>query len=466
MKANQSKILHHTAFIVLFLAISALSSIVYAQDMDDFEEDDFFTKPLSTFGNLPERYSRQVRRKVYYSTENGVDYNHDIDYIARLFLNRAGNLSGLSGLHFNRVDGLTLGFHSATQDFSYIEDLYGFAISGGLAWSFGQDRVLWQFAAEQHIYERIIIGAEWHDHTTSADLWKVGPTESSLTAFFSGFDYMNYFTAKGFSTYITTKPWFVQASLGYHWNRFSSLPLQTRYSMFGGKSVVRENPAIDEGKVQNLSAVININPRGRWFGDVLQVKASLLTEYGDDSAFSLSDYRFNRHIAHSKFLLKLDRARTLSWRGLAYAVSSSENNIPTQFLANAGGIGTVMAHPLGALNGTHMLVSNLEFNIFNQRGYYSSRVGKNYDGSWDNFGFDVDLSSPEVGVFWDMGWSGFATAERSTNPFSGFSDNRGGQVLHTVGAVISAGSLQFRVGWDPDDFNERPVFLIRLNPRF
>lgn len=454
----------------VLLAAFALPSQVLSQELEEFEEDSFFTDPLTRFKDLPKQYSQSVKRTVLRSTYEGIDQDGKIDYTAQLFLNRMGHMSGLPAIHFNRVDGLVLGIQSELQQFvSSNSSLAGFDLAGSLSYAFGQDRWLWQLAAEKNIANEVLIGAEWHDFTTSSDLWRAGAIESSVTAFFTGFDYLNYYSAKGFSAYATTKARIIQFSVGYHWNRFSSLDLQTRYSMFGGKSVVRDNPEITEGSYQSFSGVVNLNPTSKWISPWLLIQGSFYAEIGDHEQLSLADLATNRYMGNTKISLQLDKTTQLQWRGIAHATTSSNGAVPTQFLASGGGFGSVMSHPLGSLAGTHMLVSNLE--LSSGYGRVISVDSKNdpyhkREVEWDDIEWDIDFNSPQLGVFWDMGWAGFASNESTTNPIGGFQNNRGGQIQHTLGAVIRAGSLQFRIGWDPEDFSEAPAFLIRLNPRF
>lgn len=461
--------------ILLFAGFFFLQSgVLQAQDLEEFDEDPFFSKPLSSFKSLPERYKKKVRKDLINSTFVGIDNSSGYDYAARNALNRLGQMGALPSSRFNRVDGLVLGLGVSTQQFdtdsnvldnSLFDDdfFYDLNVTGNLSYSFKNKAFQYQLALEQSFFNYILGGVEWHDFTTSTETWKTGAIESSVTSFLSGYDYLNYFKAKGFSAYLTTKPYMLQLSVGYHWNRYNSLEAITRYSMFGGKSVVNENNPITEGKSQSVSAVVVFNPMNKLLSEGFSLNASFLAEIADDDQFELSDLSYNRYMANMKMSFRVDKNSTLSWRGLAYAVTAEDGNIPTQFLAVAGGPGTVMAHAAGSLFGTHLLVSNLELN-FGRRQNMNMRWTNAH--SSQNFDFDVDIDSPILGVFWDYGWVATQTNFTQTNPLEGFNSGVSVESLQTLGGVVTMGSLQFRLGWDPEDFNRTPSFLIRLNPRF
>lgn len=447
--------------LLAFFAVFSISTCqLSAQDLEEFEQDPFFSDPISSFKSLPERYSKRVRKSVIYSTFEGIDHQYGFDYAAVNALNRYGTMGVLPSTRFNRVDGLVLGIGWETQQFDNSEQIYDINISGNLSYSFGQDAFQYQIALELPVTKNVLIGAEWHDHTTTTDTWKMGAAESAVTSFLTGFDYLNYFSAKGFSAYLTTKPKMVQLSAGYHWNRYSSLELQTRYSMFGGKSSVMDNSPITEGKAQSFSGIVNFNPKNKQLIHGFSVQASLFSEIADHGDLDLGDLRFNRYIANVKSYARLNNNLMINWRGVAYAVTSESGNIPVQFNGNAGGPGTVMSQPLNSLQSSHLLISNVEL-IFGSRTIWSS-TSRNYQ----DFDFDIDFDTPVLGVFWDWGMAFNPTNNRSNSPLDGFKHSIDQEILQTLGAVVTMGSLQFRVGWDPKDFNQPAAFLIRLNPRF
>lgn len=447
------------------LAITSLSiGHLSAQDLEEFEQDPFFSDPISSFKSLPERYSKRVKKNIISSTFEGIDHQNGFDYAAHNALNRYGTMGVLSPLRFNRVDGLVLGFGWETQQFENNEELFGLNLAGDLSYSFGQDAFQYQLALEKDITKSVIIGAEWHNHTTSTDTWKVGALESAVTSFLTGFDYLNYFSAKGFSAYLTTKPKLFQLSAGYHWNRYSSLALQTRYSMFGGKSSVMDNAPITEGKAQSVSGVLNFNPKNRQLIEGFSLQASFFSEIADHGNLDLGDLRFNRYITNVKTFIKIGNNTLLNWRGIAYAVTSEGGAIPVQFNGTAGGPGTIMSHPLNSLQSSHLMISNVELSFGRRENIGIVWNDKNHD--YTDFDIDFDIDDPVLGVFWDWGVAFNPVNENSNNPLNGYTNSINEQIRHTLGAVITMGSLQFRMGWDPNDFNAPAAFLVRLNPRF
>lgn len=445
-----------------FFAIS-LSNLA-AQDLEEFDQDPFFSDPLSSFKSLPERYTKRVKKNIINSTFEGIDHQYGYDYAAYNALNRYGTMGALAPIRFNRVDGLVLGFGWETQQFENNEQIFDLNLAGNLSYSFGQDEFQYQLALEKPLTKNFLIGAEWHKHTTTTDTWKMGASESSVSSFLTGFDYLNYFSAKGFSAYLTTKPKMLQMSAGYHWNRYSSLELQTRYSMFGGKSSVMGNSAITEGKAQSVSGVVNFNPKNVQLLDGFSLQASLFSEIADHRDLDLGDLRFNRYLANVKTYIKLGNNSMLQWRGIGYAVTSEGGNIPIQFLGTAGGPGTVMSQPLNSIQSSHLMVSNLELSFGRRENINVIWANNNHD--YLDLDIDFDIDDPVLGVFWDWG-VGFNPMNRnSNNPLDGFTNSLNEQIRQTIGAVVTMGSLQFRVGWDPSDFNQPAAFLVRLNPRF
>jgi|GEM_PF-2449843 hypothetical protein len=451
--------------LVAFLAIFTISiTSLSAQDLEEFDQDPFFSDPLSSFRDLPQRYTKRVRTNIINSTFEGIDHQHGYDYAAFNALNRYGTMGALSPIRFNRVDGLVVGFGWETQQFENNEQIFDLNVAGNLSYSFGQDEFQYQLALELPLANSLLIGAEWHNHTTTTDTWKMGAKESAVSSFLTGFDYLNYFSAKGFSAYVTTKPKIIQLSAGYHWNRYSSLDLQTRYSMFGGKSSVMDNTPISEGKAQSVSGILNFNPRNLQLIEGLSVQASLFSEIADHGDLDLGDLRFNRYIANVKSYLRLGNNALINWRGIAYAVTSEGGNIPIQFNGTAGGPGTVMAQPLNSLQGTHLLVSNLELMFGRKKNI--NVIWSSNDHDYLDFDIDFDIDDPVLGVFWDWGMALNPADKFSNNPMNGFTNSLTEDLMQTVGAVVTMGSLQFRLGWDPKDFNQPAAFLIRLNPRF
>lgn len=450
-------------FTVLALATISVSHLS-AQDLDEFEQDPFFSDPISAFKSLPERYSKRVKKNIINSTFEGIDHQYGYDYAAVNALNRYGTMGVLAPLRFNRVDGLVLGFGWETQQFDNNEEIFDLNLAGNLSYSFGQNAFQYQLALEKEITKSVLVGAEWHNHTTSTDTWKVGALESAVTSFLTGFDYLNYFSAKGFSAYVTTKPKLLQLSAGYHWNRYSSLELETRYSMFGGKSSVMDNTPVTEGKAQSVSGVLNFNPLNRQLLEGFSFQASFFSEIADHGDLNLGDLRFNRYITNIKTFIRFGNNTLLNWRGVAYAVTSEGGNIPIQFNGRAGGPGTIMSQPLNSLQSSHIMVSNLELSFGRRQSIGVVWNDRNHDNS--EFDIDFDIDEPVLGVFWDWGVAFNPADEHSNNPLNGYTNSLNEQIRQTVGAVVTMGSLQFRVGWDPTDFNEPAAFLIRLNPRF
>jgi len=456
--------------ILLLFAISVLTIPVFGQSSqvedDPFKRDPIFNKSLEElFGTESdeeveeeqdemESSSRVIRRV----SRNGIDLGGGLEagpYYSNELYNQYPNLPMI---HFNRVNGLFLGIRAERMQwhrFGSFLDIPQIQPHGFIG--YGTASKEWEYAIglEKKIGEkrRFMVGAEYYDATATDDYSRAGLTETSLTAFFAGYDFLDYYKQEGFGIYsvLRSDRW-IEAAFSYNESTFSSLTQETDYTMFGKSSVYRPNPAIDrnadELELGIYSFSLSLNPRDILITNKFAISSTVVAELADNSS-SDDNYRFNRYRGDIKLFYNFEPGSVLRWKISGGRITGDVPDFKRFYL---GGIGTLRGSPYKFFSGDEMVASNIEV----QFGRPSTRAGQWFQ--------DYHL---HLLLFLDSGWTNqmhFATANSIVfDETINFSIS---EMQHDFGVGLGTGALRFELAWPLKTFDSTPVFWVRFNPTF
>lgn len=362
-----------------------------------------------------------------------------------------------SMLHYNRVDGLFIGYQEDKMEWNNsnflnvenvdLHGLIGFSTAlGNIQYSLGAEKII---GIDRKWW---LIGGEFYNSTSTEDYWRTGIFENSVSSFISGIDYMDYQESDGFGFYTMLKPIeSIELGLAYNNQNVSSLEQQTDFSIFNKYSTWRDNPSIDSQfdriDQQHLTLGLTINPYGIKSNSILQTTLSAKAELADIQGFN-NDFLYNLYQVESKSFLRLDKSTMLKWRLMAGSITG---NAPDYKNFALGGIGSLRAFGYKTLSGNQMLLSNLELEFGRSR---------NSENRWP------DLSHTTLSIFMDSGYSNFNPdyiyADNPLNDYDiSFSD-----LSHNVGIGLGLGFIKFEVAKPISGEGGQSVFWIRFNPTF
>lgn len=472
------KITFH-AFLILLLASSLSVAQSSGDDRDQeepFRNEPFFSRPVEELLKRPGKDSASNSQKYQNHRHYWRSMNNDgIDLSGAL---EAGPYQSnplysiypsLSMVHYNRVDALFLGVRRERMqwysgaNFLGIPDINPHGLIG---YSFGQSE--WQYVLGLEKYlgrkERVIIGGEYHSATTTNDYWRVGLTETSLTAFFGGYDFLDYYKQQGLGLYVLfrTRRLF-EGGVAYNDDRYSSQQRETGWALFGAGDRYRPNPPVE---FLNGVAVDTVNLSGLTFSASFNPKRLVLARYytfsltGEveigDSGISTSDYSYTKLLGEMINYYNFEEGGLVKHR---LRVGSIAGNVPLFKQFQLGGVGSLRALPYKSLpfdsplrGGNQMVLSNTEIQFGSP-----SRDS----GDW------IDFDDFYLSLFLDSGWAGYdSDLEDSSNPLQGFSSFSFSDLKHNGGLGVGTSSIRAELAWDLNNTSSAPVFWIRFNPAF
>lgn len=439
----------------------------------------FFTRPITDF--LEENtFSGQVRRTDSLITQRRRIDLSPHDFTGRssfpgandLYPSLANSYEEAFNVRYNRVDGFFLGLSSQPLFWnpgSQIGKFYG-----SLGYAFGAED--WQYSIG---YERILgmrnafkIGAGYHRMTFSDDLWRIGLSENTLFSLFAGYDYLDYHLRQGFNAYAvfrTTQ--YIEHTLRFRTEEYESQDVATRYSFFGSRSNVRDNPAITDGYMQSLEWTTGFQTGGLILNNRLIFEGDVRLELGDLD-FLDSDFSFTRYETEIRTIFRFDPANMLQWRVRAGTSTAQtpvvstdpltgqvliEGGLPEQKKFALGGIGSMRGRSFKSMTGSQMILSNLELHFSNYR-----RTNELTD--------KIDWYQYKLYLFLDSGWVNKNAADPS-DPFAGFDQFSISDLKHDIGFGISFSEsrfsvLRFELAWPLEDLKASPNLIVRFNPTF
>ncbi len=423
-------------------------------DDDPFADDPLFNKPTRDWFSA-ERITRVVKRRTdRIIQQSGIDDSyHDLTG----FSDKPG-FSSLSSvkpiIRYNRVEGVTLGLSSDELDWNQSDRFSPF---GTLQYSFGREEWLYTIGAERlfGFNKSFKAGLEYHRITDSDDGFRVGWNETSLTAFFAGYDYMDYFGRQGTSIYSIYNAWNVaEFTAMYRTDDIYNLQRNTRYTMFGHKNTYRDNPSIligaDTARVSQVVAGVRLNPSGKMITSRFSASFDVLAHVGKSLKGLNSDYQYDRLEAELRALFIIDSAAALKIRLRAGEVVGNPTQNAFFYL---GGPGTVRSMGFKQESGNSMALINAELFLGEER---------NHRGDWYEM---LDMDELQFKVFFDGGWvdkNPIIPAEFGTS-LRRFSLD---QLNTTLGVGINTSKIRFEFAWPTNDLAGTPAIWVRLNPTF
>lgn len=401
------------------------------------------------------RNNRKSYRSYYrYYHNEGVD--NEFDFFSNIGPNPAiyGFSPTVQAIHYNRVNSLFLGVDTEFEDFTHdFTDIHGFDFQALGGYSIGREEWQYQVGLEKPIGRRLVVGADLYNITTTEDSWRTGLTENTISSLVAGYDFHDYFKAEGYSVYGSLKAsYFTYLGVSYNTDTFGSLETVTGYNIFGDGNIERINPAIDpttdEIFHQSIGLSLNINPKLYQYSRNFATSLVFRGELGDFKGNN-NDFQFNKFIAQSTSIFRLDRSTFLKWRVMGGAITG-EAPAFKQFAL--GGIGTMRAADYKSMQGNAMVLSNAEL-VF----------GRNSDL---DFGF-FELDGFYVSLFMDSGWAEFNNRlSTESDPTIGFENFAFSEFTHNVGFGVGGDMIRLEFAKPLSDSGGFTAVWIRLNPTF
>ena len=234
----------------------------------------------------------------------------------------------------------------------------------------------------------------------------------------------------------------MQASAGYRSEDYRSLDRNTSWSLFGGDGF-RINPSIDRRTEEaTINAFAFALEGGRVYG-LHSLPRGMAFRFEAELSDGLDDdYDYNRYLADVRSYIPISRDGSLSIRLRAGLATGDDVPFVKQF--TLGGIGSVRAFPQNIFVGTHMLLGNVEYSM------YEISI------------FDDWLDDVLVSGFFDAGWvgqDGFDTFDMdNVIPSAG------------IGLGFADRTVRLELAWPLREFggldDKRPTLWLRINPPF
>ena len=340
-------------------------------------------------------------------------------------------------LRYNRVEGFVFGIQ---RDPLYVGDDDETRVFGQVAYATKLNDVRYTAGLESQLYATdktgLKLGVTYQEQTLSPDRWKTSYLENSLASVGFRHDFFDYYETEGVAVYgVQDLPASLQLAGGFRAEEHRRLGVNTNWSVFGSGDF-RDNPAIDEGRMQALFASLT-GGRVRDRDDLPTGQAFRLSATVADGMGG--DFSFYRYEADGRLFLPLtpDTRLAVRVRG-GYAT----NRAPLQSQFTIGGIGSIRSYDQNRFRGTRMLLANAEYLI---------------DGATIVDGLFDDLF---VAGLLDAGWVG-GPADRP----------RLNDVLPSAGFGIGLDEREVRldVSWplrDVPGAGSKPAIWLRITPNF
>lgn len=456
------------------LVIGTASALAQSEEdsteQDPFKNDPFFSAPVSDFFQKDSakkdtsNTEREVQRFVSGLNEEGLDFRGVIEAGPNNSNALYSVYPNLPMIHYNRVDALFLGISQERMQWYHDDDWLGIPdmqLHGLLGYSTGQKEWQYSIGLEKLLGSRnyFMIGGQFHDATSTDDQWRVGLTETTLTSFMGGYDFLDYYKQKGWGVYMLARSKrYFEGGIAFSDDRFNSLQKETNWALFGAGDRYRVNPPIDfqngvpvdEANISALSVSASFNPKRLVLSKNFTFSLNGLAEFADPGVGRTSDFNYSKYTAELISYLNFEPGGVLKYR---LRMSSITGEAPRFKQLYLGGVGTMRALPFKSMGpGNQMLLSNAELQFGSPM--HSS-------GDW------IDFDDFYFTMFLDSGWTDLDTGLLNSNaPLSGFDRFSFDELKHNGGIGIGSSLLRFELAWDLNDIDRAPVFWIRFNPTF
>lgn len=468
---------------LLLLLFSALSvSVCLGQSSGDdedepFRNEPFFSKPVEELLKRPGKDTadvghhtdRDYREYVNSLNEEGIDLGGVLEagpYRSNPLYSAYPNLPMI---HYNRVDALFLGIRRERMQWYNDEEFMGIPginMHGMIGYSFGQDE--WQYVLGLEKYlgfnDRIILGGEFHRATATNDYWRVGLTETTLTSFMAGYDYLDYYKQEGYGIYLLLRTErLFEGGVAFSDASYLRQNRETGWALFGADNRYRPNPPVDfqngtgieELDLSSLSFSASFNPKRLLLARHYTFSLTGELELGN-SGISNSDYDFTKFTAELVNYLNFEQGGLLKHR---LKIGSISGDAPLFKEFQLGGVGSMRALPYKSLpfesalaGGNQMILSNTEIQFGNPSWH---------GGDW------IDFDDFYISFFLDSGWVVYDQGlEEASTPMKGFSSFSFSELKHNGGIGLGSSSIRAELAWDLNNTSRAPVFWIRFNPTF
>lgn len=345
----------------------------------------------------------------------------------------------IPAIRYNRVEGLVLGARLLPLEWGDWENA---KIYGQAGYAFSLKKPRYELGAEIRPFPYLNdnydfkIGASYRRNTTTNDIWKVNWVENSLASILFEYDYLDYYQVDGISLYaIQRLSPFVQLSLGYRSEEYSSLETTEEWSLFQAGNF-RFNPPVAETRLNSFVAAIE----GGQLANMYSVPRGWAFRIDAEISEGLeNDFQFQRYLGDVRVYVPMGYSSSLGMRLRGGYVS---DEAPIQKLFTLGGLGSVRAYPQNVFIGTEMLLGNIEYTIASI-------------APLDDIFDDIQLFG-----FADAGWvNGFANQQFDWD-----------DVFSSAGVGLSFAdrTLRLELAWPLDDFggDRDPSLWLRLTPTF
>ncbi len=462
-----------TCCIIVLGAGSALAQTGEdSTEQDPFKNDPFFSAPVSDFfkGQSSKKDSvdsdseRDVQRFVSDLNEEGLDYRGVIESGPNNSNTLYSVYPNLPMIHYNRVNGLFLGLSQERMQWYHHDDLLGIPniqLHGLLGYSTGQKEWQYSLGLEKLIgrSNHFMIGGQFHNAASTNDEWRVGMTETTLTAFMGGYDFMDYYKQKGWGLYMLARSKrYFEGGIAFSDDRFNSLQKETNWALFGANDRFRTNPpidfqngaAMDTTNISALTVSASFNPKRLVLSRNFTFALNGQAEFADPGIGRSSDFDYSKYTTELISYLNFEPGGVLKYR---LRMSSITGEAPRFKQLYLGGVGTMRALPFKSMGpGNQMLLSNAELQFGSPM--HSS-------GNW------IDFDDFYFTLFLDSGWTDFdPDLLESAGPLSGFDRFNFDDLKHNGGIGIGSSLIRCELAWDLNNIDRAPVFWLRFNPTF
>ncbi len=361
-------------------------------------------------------------------------------------------------VRYNRVDGLFLGYQEDKMDWNKYNNLFDLPdinLNGMLGYSFGQKAWQYSIGLEKNIgssHKWLMLGGNLYNSTTTEDYWRTGQTENSVTSFFTGFDYQDYYKADGYGFYGLLKPTrAIELGASYNWDNYNTLDANTDFSLISKYAAFRPNPGLHTGidNIYQETLTLGLVFKSGRIAPASNIKTtvSINAELADIGQ-AKNDFSYNKYQAEAKTYLRLDKSTLFKWRVMA---GSAIGDVPEFKNFALGGLGSMRALGYKAMQGNEMLLSNLELQFGRTS---TTKLG------W------VNLQDLSASVFLDSGASKFNGAFLADgNPISDYS-MKFSDLSHNIGFGFGINTIKFEFAKPLSGMQGQSAFWIRFNPTF
>jgi outer membrane protein assembly factor BamA len=328
-------------------------------------------------------------------------------------------------------------------------------IGGHASWKFGREDASYSLGVERPLLPatRLFVGAEFHDITTSDDLWRLNATEQTVASAGWKNTFRDYYRRKGVQVHVGMLPDDNhEVVVAWRSDRHQPLINESDFSLFRRDDDFRPNPLVADAELHAIVVGYTFDSLGlreesfgrrftrHLFDDLFRARRRGARGWRLDWSSEIAghgiggDYQFTRHILNLRGATRVTPRQTLAGRAMA---GWSSGALPLEREFALGGVGTVHAYKFKDAAGSKLALLNGEY------------------------AFDISGD-------WRAGHAGllrvfvFVDAGRVGDPLRGSSTDW----LSAVGFGLQTGGLRVEWGFRTDDFPGSAQVLVRLGRGF